>query len=324
MIQKPSEFAIHSYASKLYLAQSDDLARVTQDNFFDAYDPCHIYMIGTRPRMSIIKDEFKSIGANLEMGFKIWEREDFKKINLLFQNPFGEKPVTLDSEYPYNLFTLRAGKDEITTKTPTFLSFARAFMKNSDFLDLNVLYIGQSYGVDGARTAPDRLKSHDTLQAIYAEAIRNNPDKEVWLLLLSFRQQGFLLVNGRSKFSDEERDSDEPRINTFVEKMSNGGISEQQFINFTEAALIRYFQPSYNVIYKDSFPNPAHKTYSECYDLDVNLVNVEIGSMDAIGLMLYNTHIDREPINFAEFPLHNLQERRAMFDWDYRIQEQNT
>jgi hypothetical protein len=132
-----------------------------------------------------------------------------------------------------------------------------------------------------------------------------------------------LLVNGRTNFSDEERHSDEPRMNNFVEKMSDGGISEQQFINFTEAALIRYFQPAFNVIYKDSFPNPAHKTYSECYDLDVNLVNVEIGSFDAIDLMLYNSHIEREPIHFAEFPLHNPLERRAMFDWDYQVSAEN-
>jgi hypothetical protein len=71
------------------------------------------------------------------------------------------------------------------------------------YLDLKVLYIGQSYGVEGARTAPDRLQSHSTLQGIYSEAIIKNPDCEVWFILTSFEQ-----IDETMKVSEEDKIKD--------------------------------------------------------------------------------------------------------------------
>ena len=44
-----------------------------------------------------------------------------------------------------------------------------------DDLDLEVLYVGQAYGPDGRRSASERLAKHETLQAIYGEAVRRSP-----------------------------------------------------------------------------------------------------------------------------------------------------
>jgi len=101
--------------------------------------------------------------------------------------------------------------------------------------------------------------------------------------------------------------------NAHIEKVIANPITEQHQINFTEAALIRYFQPEYNVIYRDSFPSPAHATYSQCYDLDLNMVVAEINTED-IFLCLFSRTVPPRGAHFAEFALHNKEDRKAMFD----------
>ena len=183
-----------------------------------------------------------------------------------------------------------------------------------DFLDLKVLYIGQSYGVEGARTAPDRLKSHSTLQGIYAEAITNNPDSEIWLALASFNQINITMIDGRTKFSKEELAADDERRPKIIDKLNWEGINEQQKINFTEAALIKYFQPKYNVVYKNSFPNPAHKTYLECYELDINSVAIEMQTAEMINCCMYSDIIEKAPCHLHHFLLNSEEDRKSMFD----------
>jgi hypothetical protein len=92
------------------------------------------------------------------------------------------------------------------------------------------------------------------------------------------------------------------------------GINEQQKINFTEAALIRYFEPPYNKVYKDSFPNPAHVTYTECYDLDVNAVCIELQTFEKANFCLYSEKARAAPWHMQNFPLHSPQDRKSMFE----------
>ena len=91
-------------------------------------------------------------------------------------------------------------------------------------------------------------------------------------------------------------------------------ITEQQEINFTEAALIRYFQPPYNKTYKDSFPNPAHVTYSECYDIDLNMVNIEVQT-EEVKARLWSEAVQPRWVHFCSFPLHSREDRVYMFSF---------
>ncbi|TKG97822.1 hypothetical protein FC678_26315, partial [Peribacillus simplex] len=47
-------------------------------------------------------------------------------------------------------------------------------------------------------------------------------------------------------------------------------IRKKQEINFTEAALIRYFQPKYNDIMKYRFPSRTHTEYSDLFKENVD------------------------------------------------------
>ncbi len=315
MKRKPTEFAVNSFASMMNVMQFDDLDMISSMNVFNEQYPCHIYMICRRPRVIIDVEKFKFNGDNIDLSFKIQNKDKFDSLDLTLTNPFGTDDVKIESEYPYNKFSFISNERTIVAKTAVLLQNLPRHQFHGDFLDLEILYIGQSYGVDGARTAPERLKRHETLQAIYAESLNKNPDQEIWLMLLSFEQIGLTMFDGRTKFTDAEREEDKPRAVNFFQTIWNGGITEQQFINFTEAALIRFFRPIYNKEYKDTFPNPAHKTYVECYDLDVNSVCLELGTMDSVNAMVYTDTIKKAPIHFGDFLLHNKAERKSMFDF---------
>ncbi|MFC4872095.1 hypothetical protein [Negadavirga shengliensis] len=311
----PTEFAINMNLEKMMILQQSELQFVNQFNYFDEYNPCHLYFICKRPRLTINPNKFQVTNEYLSLTFVVQKKNEFEEFELKFENNFSTEDIQLVSDYPHNIFKLTTnGETLVDAKVSPFLqSFPRYYI-NGDFLDLEVLYIGQSFGVEGARTAPDRLKNHSTLQGIYSEAIINNPDSEIWLALASFNQITITMMDGKTKFTKKELDEDDERRPKVFDKLNWEGINEQQKINFTEAALIKYFQPKYNIIYKDSFPNPAHKTYSECYDLDINAVCIELQTSEMINCYMYSDVVEKAPWHMHEFLLNSTEERKSMFE----------
>ena len=310
----PTEFAINMNLDKMMIIQQSDLGSVNQYKYFTPESPCHIYFVCKRPRIAIDKDGCYIENGCINLKFKIQKEDKFSFVEFRIVNHWYSPELKVESTYPYNVFKIVVNNEVVLTARAAVFLQSMTSIKDREFLDLEVLYVGQSYGVDGARTAPDRLKSHSTLQNIYSEAIVNNPDSEIWLALASFEQINLMLFDGRTKFTDQEIEDDSTRFKDVYNTLNHEGINEQQRINFTEAALIRYFEPPYNKIYKDSFPNPAHSTYSQCYDLDVNSVCIEMQTYELVHCALYSDKIARAPWNMEQFPLHSLNDRRNMFD----------
>lgn len=310
----PTEFAVNMNLEKMMILQQAELQFVNQYNYFDEHNPCHLYFICRRPRLSLNTEKFEITKEYIGLTINVHNQGTIEEKEFKFDNNFNTDEVELVSKYPFNVFQLTSkGETLVDAKVSPFLQSFSRFYTEADFLDLEVLYIGQSYGVEGARTAPDRLKSHSTLQGIYSEAITNNPDSEIWLALASFNQINITMMDGRTKYTEEELNADEERRPKIFDKLNYEGINEQQKINFTEAALIKYFQPKYNVIYKDSFPNPAHKTYSECYDLDINAVAIELQTAEMINCYMYSEAVEKAPWHMHHFLLNSEEERRSIF-----------
>jgi hypothetical protein len=311
----PTEFAINMVLDKVIILQQSELPIVNSYNYFNEDSPCHIYFICRRPRITIKPDAFVVTKENITLTFKVQKQDKFEEYTYTVTNEFDTTNVSIETEYPYSTFSFVCeGEKVLHCKAAVFLQAIPRYYTKADFLDLEILYIGQSYGVDGARTAPDRLKSHSTLQGIYAEAIQRNPDCEIWLALTSFEQINIMMMDGRTKFSDQELEEDKKRFIEVYNKLSYEGINEQQRINFTEAALIKYFQPLYNIEYKNSFPNPAHKTYAECYELNINSVAIELDTEESINCYFYSEKAKDKYVHIEKFFLHSPEERRNMFD----------
>jgi hypothetical protein len=304
-----TEFAVHSIGGPVLVTQQDYLEKL-EETEQTKQQPFHIYMIARCPRIAIDVASLTIDDTKVSGRFLIQIQNEFTPYPFQLRNELGTSKVTFAADYPHNHLRVidESGKEIANYRVAHLLRLCPSDMWK--LLDLEVLYIGQSYGVEGARTAPARLLKHETLQAIYAQAILNSPDKDVWLLLWHFENQLLVSFDGRSKDIEKSLDEDTAHMHSVL----GTEVSEQQRINYTEAALIRYFQPEFNKEYKDTFPNPAHTSYSECYDLDINSVCVEIDT-EPIRTRLWTPTVSAAWQHFAEFNLHSPEERKGMFDY---------
>lgn len=248
---------------------------------FTEKEPCHIYFILKRPRITIDPDYFKTNDEYYELRFKIQIKDKYEGEIHRFYHPQNNKVVKITTEYPYNYFTAISEKGDIADiKVGAFIDTIQQDANyHSPLLDYEILYIGQAFGEDGKRMAIERLNDHSTLQAIYNEAITKYPDSEIWLMLANFGQKNLTSVIGGINIHPENEPDEFNRFIDFLDtnKMK---VSENQKINFTEAGLINLFKPTFNVHYKNIFPSTDHTTYEDCYTLDINTLIIDLDLSD--------------------------------------------
>jgi hypothetical protein len=301
-----SEFGLHVCSDMTVLLQQDQLSGLT-----GLPSSPHIYIVGRRPRISFDPRSIQ-IGEEEITGVAIKHLQDERlEIPFVAANELGRTDLSVHSEYPFTEIAFKTPEGEVISNGKTALLLASFNPKHWEHLDLEVLYVGQSYGNDGDRNAIARLQSHSTLQGIYSEAIRTSPDQEIWLILLSFERYFIASFDGITKSYQTTSEEDDVHREHVIQNQ----ITEQQEVNFTEAALIKYFRPPFNVKYKETFPSPGHSTYEQCYNVDLNAVSVEVQT-EEIMLRLWSAAVEPKLVHIATFPLHNEEERRYMFELD--------
>jgi len=276
-----------------------------EESGLNEINPCHIYMIGRRPKITLDEQSMKFTEKYIEGRFLVQLKEDKVPIDFRTENDLGTTDVIFQCPYPHTEYLLTDGGGKFISGGKSSLLFQYMTNNYSEYLNFEVLYIGQAYGEAGLRTAPDRLKEHSTLQGIYAEAISRTPDQEIWMILWGFTPLVATAIDGRSETIVTANEMEEEN---HAERLHRKFITEQQQINFTEATLINYFKPEYNEKFKNKFPNPAHKTYSECYELDIFSVGVELHT-SSINCKICSEVINPEWIHLITQPLHNVEER---------------
>ncbi|MCA6380691.1 MAG: hypothetical protein IM574_01790 [Cytophagales bacterium] len=311
-----SEGAVIMFLEKYQLLQQTDLKDYAkhQTTFTDR-DPCNIYFILKRSRVTISPESFKVNSDHLRLDFEIHKQNEKIILPIKSLKPKTDREISLKANYPYNVFEIYDGNEPILkAKAATFLdNIQRIIPVDIPELDLEVLYVGQSIGDDGKRTAIDRLPQHSKLQNIYAEAISQHPDSEIWLLLTSFQQKNIAAANGQIRTKGNEKEE----LKRFLNFTNNQYMtfSDEQKINFTEAALIRCFEPLYNEKYKKSFPDPDHISYSECYSLDLNAIVIEVDTSE-IKRCLFTEKKPRQLYQHQTFHLPTEKDRWKLFNRD--------
>lgn len=301
-----TEFGLNMVSGLRALCQQDELHKIDATGIRP-----HIYIVGRRPRIVLDPNSVAFEESYITGTFRKQIQSGFEEIPFRTRNLLGTSDVVASCPYPgteFEFLDRKSGAKISNGKCARLMGCMGP--QHWHHLDLEVLYIGQSYGVDGARTATDRLLRHETLQGIYSEAIRRSPDQDIWLFLSEFEQVILTTMDGTEEHCEMTTEQDDAHI---AEVLWND-ITEQQKVNFTEAALIRYFQPKYNAIYKETFPNPAHKTYSQCYDIDLNAVTVELPTED-LRFRFWSDVVEPDWTHFCTFPLHSREERRFMFEF---------
>jgi|GEM_PF-520232 len=313
------ETMVSIYLSNYQIVLGADLDDYSnRQDFFDDENPCNIYFILRRPKVTIDPESIKIRGKKAKFSLLIHSRERIAEIKMGCEFKKATSKIVCHTEYPYNLFLFRDEDKPLMLARPGTLIDSPTVTQNIDpeELDFEILYIGQSYGATGKRTAIDRLASHETLQKIYAHALTHSPEYDIWVMLTSFSQQSVLLSAGKGivNVKKNDRHTDDIKVKGFF-KNQGINLTERQRINLTEAALIKYFEPEYNLNFKENFPSVNHKSYTDCYKLDIRAINIEIGTREMVR-KIYTKKSGRKEYHSKTYEFSSLEDRISFLNFE--------
>ena len=269
---------------------------------------CHIYIIAARP-MPYFEPKSLRLENNMlsgELCYKV-QGEEIKVVFKDYPWELKDGAVSISCTYPCkDIITLDKDKKETDIYLPA--SFLASVFSEQCFNDYEVLYVGQALGNQGNRSALERLKNHATFQKIMGMTNHEYPDKEIVIFMYQFGNKQIITSIDGAAVDADKSDNNEKRL----QKAINSPPKKRQEIGMIEAALIRYFKPHYNEIYKIKFPSTKHKILKSCFDLDATGLVVELDSSD-LGCSMYSDSVPTSDHHIAQFDLVSAGNRMSFF-----------
>lgn len=307
-----TDFAVSIFSSRWIMVSASQLASGNQmsNEQRELLERCHIYLICKHPGFAFAPEHFRyenGVAAGI-LRYRVAGESIDLPFNFEFPLLDGGKEIAL-SPYPHREIVTRGHGGEIVRYLP-----AGAVALQPDFAlgaprlrEFEVLYVGQAYG-DGDRSAFERLQTHGTLQKILAEAQYSSPDDEVFLMMFEYPYYRVIsMIDGKAGNVSSAK-TDRARFSSILQNH----LTERQQICLTEAALIRYFGPKYNAIYKESFPSDNHKILAQCYELDFTALVVEI-DVEELNYRLWSERAKPHWHHIAQIELSSEEDRRGFF-----------
>lgn len=289
-----------------------DMLKVLQKTIGNIERNFHIYMIVRGQRVTYDPDSIKITRNWISGRVRIQNEDKFIYQPFQIKNYLKTTNLKLNKDYPYEVLDIRTNDDKIVLK-----SKARLFLHEiGGYSDLQVVYVGQAKGKNLNRTALDRLQDHSMLQKIYYET---PPDKDVWITLWRFTRNELMLIP--PSYENEIYDRTMNYFNLINDPYEK--ISKDQEINFTEAALIRYFHPIYNSEFKYTFPSRDHVVYSDCYKSKLDYVAVELDT-ERFKFSLYSDNVKPRFQHTIIFPLSSEKNIKELFNLNNIFKKNNT
>lgn len=310
-----SDFAVNLYSARWLMISASELLSGKdfpqgQKEALEVVNRSHIYIITKIPKFYYIKDSisYKDGLLTAIVGYKHNGKEKFIKGEDKIPSEYGITKVKI-SNYPHrNIIACNSNDEEVFDFPASLIGInSGKYQNNQEISNLEVLYVGQSYG-DGNRNTFDRLRKHETLQKILADCSYNYPDDEVYLLSFEYMPYRIVtMMDGKAKVETTAED-DSQRFYSILENP----LSEHQQICLIEAGLIKYFKPKYNKIYKEKFPSSSHKILEECYKLDFSGLVVEINT-EELNFFLYSDSVGKNFHHIIKIDLIDFTDRYGFF-----------
>jgi len=248
-----AEGGIHLYSSEASALTPAALYQVKDDPVLrQLLCDCNIYLIVARRRILMEAQELAVKKGKVHGLFIVQRTTGVVYVPFSWQLPEGWEEVADDAIEVIQAGThLRLCRDTRQFLVPAHVIVAHALsgLEDSD-KDLDVLYVGQALGRSQQRSAIDRLLGHTTLQRILAEMTTFYPESEVLLLLYRFEHGRTLVSTGGDLTAVPLASLEEERAH--LDRMQATSLSRHEQIALAEAALIRYFQPWFNVQIKNN------------------------------------------------------------------------
>lgn len=306
-----TEFALNIYSAEPAMvspANLDNLVYESEEAKAQIKNS-NIYIILKRPRIAFIPGSLS-----------IKDREVIGELSVQLEDKAPTFPFRIHGKLPDEIASVTAAKYPYTKLTLQFangepaMTYPFAYLMRNLRAELNgldnqeVVYVGQAFGAAGERSAVERLSSHSTLQKILADVTANEPHMEVLLALYSFGFHRFFLSMDGTVPVQIDGDADRQHYQQVLQSQ----FKRSMRISLAEAALIRYFEPKYNKIYKTGFPHQRYKILQKLFEFDFAGLVVE-ASVEDHGMRLYSQKRQPNFHHIAKFDLHDKTARKSFF-----------
>jgi len=288
--------------SQFAFFQRDELEAAKLEDYFETNKPvCH-YCILCKQRITI-NPNFANFDENeIELEFFIQNKSDLLHERIKIKHAYtGLKSVQIVSEFPYRQFKLIDENEDalIDISKATYVLERPEFYQqviNKDYLDYEILYIGKSFPSNDNLPALSRIASHSTYQEILEHYNLAHPDKEIFLLLFSFKQD--ILVDMPEELSREDAKKLAKYFETLY--MIPKSKSYNESILLFEVALINYFKPIYNCHFNKNAPAKSHRSFKNTSEMSVKNISILFG-LDNFYPRLYTSKNERNGEYYIHF-----------------------
>lgn len=277
-------------------------------DLLDRVRNCMIYLICSRPIISIIPESFKKHEGHFEFDikFRIDNTEFTKSVKTPkeFMKNFGGKIEV--SNFPHTSIHFY-DKDNNLILDMLISNFVHLLEDvPSEVANHEVLYIGKGT----ADCAVDRLNGHTTLEKILADVLRNEPNKEVVILIYNFEIKKSAISNPKigelAEIRGEEAKKHFIKIGDY-----KPDIDEQTKI--AEALLIDYFSTSkYNTHFSKGLSLSAG-IFKNIREADFDALVVELDNENIGFLNLFSKKIQPNYFHHAWLDIRKIEGRISVF-----------
>jgi hypothetical protein len=304
------QLGLKLYSEKVMLFDPSEMNEITDIIQSDQY---HIYLLCKRKK--IYFESSVPAGADFCNTVLYYLDEQREKVRLYYQHSSalqihshangvyhitrGGKREEMSDFMLINLL-LHTGQDE-PEGTPVVRRIS----------DLEVMYIGQSFGRINAQTIESRLANHEKIQRIALDVLRGGTNEELLVVGVTV---------GAGDLTTALVTAEHPQQVTAQELLAHQQRAQQrpsegQLITICEAALIRYFQPRLNIEYKGTFPCPGAGSYDELYKIDFDYCHITL-AVEPIYARLFSEHVPiPRYVHSQHYPLSSRSDKQQFFDY---------
>lgn len=305
----PSEFFLEFRSIDRFLYRVSDLYRLDEfasKDLLDRLDNCHIYLLGKRPRITLVPGSIKvSDVVQFCVEYKL-DALTHRSVVAFPRSMFTPDEVSFEaSPYPHRELVTRSSNGEVMGYTLLANLVHIMPSVNQEAKDLEIVYVGKGL----RRSAQDRLENHGTLQRILAEIHSNCPDYEIFALVYSFKylKNALALPGSSSEISGEA--AEQQRL-----KALNYQPTLDEQVSLIEASVISYFQTAeYNSHYLD-FPNSSHRILRSVYESDFAAIAVQLDNTNIGGLRIYSRSVPPASTHYILVDFRSLEGKDSFFN----------
>jgi hypothetical protein len=307
----PAEFILTFKSVDRFLFRVSDLGDLKElenQELLARLHDCHIYLIGKRPRISVVPDSVKSTDevVRFTIEYKCQGLHNECAVSVP-RNLFAPEEAAFEaSPYPHRELVSRNSTGDIVAET-VLANYAHLIPDlEPRARDLEVVYVGKGL----RRSANDRLPNHATLQKILAHLHSNEPDAEVFALVYAFKYQKDALLPSYGVQPEISGDAaTQHRMQVLAYKPS---VDAQ--VSLIEASAIAYFQTEQFNKHYLNFPTRNQQILKHVYAADFAAILVELDNTNIGGQRVYSKKIPADSTHAIVVDFRRLEGKLSLID----------